>query len=1218
MKQIASILLSGAFACTAAFAAPVSLPDPGFEQSAEGKLAGWEAGAWGPKGVPRSNGKVVEGVAHSGRKSFRLHNEHFQTVAWLELPVKMAVKPGARYLFTAWLRPETAMSPEGIARVQVMFFDENDRGIAAGAKEGELIDGPIPVQPQNSNASVRNSTLSINQDFSGFRDGWFRAGYAFTVPERAKSMQLRFALVGEGDLYIDDISLEENGTAIPQLPAGLWRNGTAALESREDGGNVVRFRLRNTLDRAVGKLRFGVASPAGEAGQLSDAGSLAPGEEKEFEIPVVFPPEYSSPNARLVIDAGYELDGGARKEQWLLFAPVKPRWLEEAVRLDRWGAIDKVPGGDAELAGSFVSENGRRRFSGRGDAMKLTPESCDYSFVLKFDGNPAKSERVDLDWECLDYYWRPESGKLSFTIPAGKSYLARIPLSEKQFGRLRQTLFESGSGFYRLTFRVSRNGGKPVEQVCDLVFERPPEADGKLPPLPPKQVDIPVFGKLKLVDEVLCGDPNDPHPLRQGAKGLMAKYSSEPLGYYGGSDRLNYDWQNDYRDHRDDFSRIETLLGEPCRVTADNGWFAYKMGRGQLVSGKYYLLEIEYPEDVSRNFLISNRQYTRGNFGFSTGSALWDSPNRQRFMQKFDLPLSQIFQKQRTIMYAVRDTDWIGIHTLGRRSSPFSAGAAVHAIRLYEIGGEAELGKFALEAEEPEGLPRRLAGFLNEDLTPEPDAPVRYRIYGFNCFAPLTLSYCGTALARSVGNDGGVRFPSRLFGPDGLRNPMALKHPGYYHLEPHFLERFLRLGSEQKLAVFPVLEYAGTGQFPPEAFAVNPDGTPVVYRWGSAGGPGGVRVANKFKDGLAIDMAHPAVGEDMAKLVTELADRYPDLGGIVLTLRFQAWQVGFGRETLERFARDCNVKLPEKDAGKYVCRHHLRRFMSWYFERKRENFLTAAAALHARHPEMKLFILNYNNGDDNLSFGNPLYLQGAKKADFVAPGGVAFPDLSNVDLVKQMEDYTRHENREMSIGMNPPLYNNDRNLWNLAPVRYPYTTGNAGFLDKFRTGEGSALCFWGLYNEDTVGYDTFVNVPAALHGGEAAGRYSMLDQVLSMAAADPFVMFFRGGECNFGYAEPVREFMKAYRALPALPSQVIRTASDPGVVIRRCDTPKGVYLAVINTGLAEKPAKVTIPAEGLGGGTLRNLSTGERLKAADGAFATTALPVSLQAFKVEP
>ena len=85
------------------------------------------------------------------------------------------------------------------------------------------------------------------------------------------------------------------------------------------------------------------------------------------------------------------------------------------------------------------------------------------------------------------------------------------------------------------------------------------------------------FGPLPLVDEVSCGDPDDPHPFREGPEGV---------------------------------SRIETILDRECRVLPIEGeskYFAYRSGQGKsLKPGSAYVLLVEYPEDRPRSLFITN------------------------------------------------------------------------------------------------------------------------------------------------------------------------------------------------------------------------------------------------------------------------------------------------------------------------------------------------------------------------------------------------------------------------------------------------------------------------------------------------------------------------------------------------------------------------------------------------------------------------------------
>ncbi len=838
---------------------------------------------------------------------------------------------------------------------------------------------------------------------------------------------------------------------------------------------------------------------------------------------------------------------------------------------------------------------------------------------MRIVGRGPVTGKLSLDWECLDYFFRPAGGRLEVEVPTGRAYLARIDLPPGQVRRIFRAGSEAGADCFRLTCRLREGDAEVGSARADLRISPAPPPPPKLAPLPERWETLPEFGRVRLIDEVLCGDPADPHAMRQGGKGLQAKSTSEPLDYYGGSKRLNFDWAATYRDTRDEFTRIAPILGAPCRVTENWGWFAYRMGRGLVAPTKHYVLAIDYPEDVSRSFLIWNALDSSASIGFHTGSSLGDPHTRQRFMQRVDLPLSGRYERHYSLMTATTTEGWIGLHSMGAKADPFAQGIAVRAIRLYELGGEGELARLALPVREPEGLPHRLLGFLQEDQAPSA-ALDAYRFWGMNLYAPLTLSYCGGTYET---NSGYVDWSSKLFGPDGVTNPHALAKPPYYRVREGSTAGVLAAADASGMTILPVLEYGGTGQLPVAALAVRPDGSFHGYHWGTTVGPDGRRTMRTLTDGTCLDMAHPAVGEDLARLLTEVATEYAghkSFGGVVLTHRFAAWQIGYGDGSLQRFARERGLTLPTRDAGKWVQANHEAAFRAWHYGEKRRNLLQARDALRRVRPDLRLVILNYNGGDDNLHFGTPLYWWDRERGDeLLSPGQVALPDFSRLDLARMIEDYTRPDVDILSVGMNPPLYAQDRGLWNLAPAHYPFLCGNARYLEHFRTGEGSAVCLWWIYNEDA-----FRNFPEpgwacpGLNGNEPAGRACMLDEVLTVASADPCLLAVRMGAMNRGFPQFVREFSAAYRALPALPSRVVAACEDPHVVVRRIDTARGGYVAVINTHLGPAPRRVELRTQVLGGGAVRNLVTGELLRSPEGApISLTLPPVSLTSLRVE-
>ncbi|MBC8135917.1 MAG: hypothetical protein H8F28_08545, partial [Fibrella sp.] len=87
------------------------------------------------------------------------------------------------------------------------------------------------------------------------------------------------------------------------------------------------------------------------------------------------------------------------------------------------------------------------------------------------------------------------------------------------------------------------------------------------------------FGKLRLVDEIVCGAAVD----------AAHEFSEMPAGV----------------------SKIETILGAPARVLPNTGeakYFAYRIGKNKnLKAGAAYVLAVEFPEDKARSLFIVNR-----------------------------------------------------------------------------------------------------------------------------------------------------------------------------------------------------------------------------------------------------------------------------------------------------------------------------------------------------------------------------------------------------------------------------------------------------------------------------------------------------------------------------------------------------------------------------------------------------------------------------------
>ncbi|MHB8996556.1 MAG: hypothetical protein ACYC63_15025 [Armatimonadota bacterium] len=1179
------------------------LPNPSLEDGPPRAATGWRGDFWEPTGQPRSTADVSDTEAHTGKRSLHMAGTGAGSHAYWSCR-NLPAEAGKRYVLSVWVKPHGVMPPASLCRVHLGFQDA----------KGEIIqDKDHPYYSGWAYASL-----------DGYGD-WMPLALETRAPAGAARMYVTFRFVGIGEAWFDDARLVADETAaVPTPPEGLSQGATCQTPATVAGETYCTLTIRNQHSLPAEGLKITASGPVGLAGQSAEPLTLAPGKTSTVPISVGFPPNLTSRDARVLFTGTYTVGKVAKTAQWLGTFSVVPAALMEAVKTNRWGVTDgAAPAGSPpmETLGLLLTRKGVPQYLSSTETVELRPEDDALAVIVRVNGRAQAEEGQVLRWECLDYFFRSATGQLPVEGLRGRSYLAKVEFPATHVRRLYQAGREAGADRFRLLCRLERAGKEVASDQTDFRLQLAPPAAPRLAALPAGTTEeLPVYGRLRLVDVVLCSDENDPHALRQGGRGLHNKYTSDPLDYYGGKDRLNFDWARDYRDDRDQFTRIETILGRPCRVTDNWGWFAYRVGRGLLQPGRRYVLAVDYPEDTSRSFLIWNGLDGSASVGFHTGTALGDPHTRQRFMQKVDLPLSGQYRRHYTLFTPTATEGWIAIHSVGPRADPFSAGIAVNALRLYELGDEAALDSLALRVSEPEGLPRRQLGFIQEDATPSAARLAQYQLLGLNMYAPLILSYGGGTYAT---NSGYVGWPSKLFGPDGLRNENALAKPPYYRLQPLLADNVLAEADKRGMTVVPLLEYCGTGQLPPEALAVWPDGKPHYYHWGTTTGADGLRTMRYLEDGQCLDMAHPAVGEDLAKMVTELATqlgRHPSFGGLALAPRFSAWQISYSDYELQRFARDRNLTLPSQGAGQWVRDHHLQDFYAWHYERKRENLLRATEALRKVNPNLRLMVLNYNGGDDNLHFGTPLYWWDRQKADdLLVPGQVSLPDVSRLNLAQMMEDPTRPDVAGLSVGMNPPLYTKDKGLLNLPPAHYPFLCGNADFLNHFRTAEGSAVCLWWIYNEDAFMNHSALgwNCPG-LNGNEPAGRHSMLDEVLAMAASDPVVLAVRMGQLNRGFPQYAREFAAAYRALPAVPSTIIKACADPQIVVRQYETARGTYLAVINTGLGPQSKTVQLRLPAMRAGKVRNLATGEQMLCDKDTIMLKLEPVSLTALYVLP
>lgn len=703
-----------------------------------------------------------------------------------------------------------------------------------------------------------------------------------------------------------------------------------------------------------------------------------------------------------------------------------------------------------------------------------------------------------------------------------------------------------------------------------------------LPAAAQAEVDLgPPFGTLRLVDEVVCGDPEDPHPFRE-----------DPAGA----------------------SRIESVLGRSARVMESTGgsrYFAYRVGAdAELVAGRAYVLDVEYPEDAPRTMFIANRGAEQIR-GLSTGAAIGDARGgyTNNGLESIDYPLSGGWESHRTLFYLHErfagielqrgpdprpdtpdDGFWVILAQLAADDAPLSAGAACARIRLFEVPDPEAL--YASIAYPPEPLPRRFI-FWREEMsdnaigTRNGNVPVTAEAVTWHEHRARLMRFLGVNtyskdLLEFGANQG---WDSSRYGGN------SWVHQSAY---PMLWSQIIDMLAEHGHYVLPYYEYTGSKGDSGLGFQrrAEPLSRP---RYQTVDPPrcGGYTHIT-WSEVANVDVTDPDVFEDFRRMleitIVDHRDQVSFVGAWVRN-RVSDMPISFSDATRARFAEEVNdgvaVSRDElrNDEGLYA------RYVSWFHERR--------AAFFAQVREY----LREALGDDAALLYTPFH----EEAGPAVQGGIVADDPSRFDgtgvSAQSFDEYvggagwlesvmTPHVNWTDGAcstpyewhHANPPpeleRYHAAQGVLTTFPFHRLFTTARPDDAEAFRTPSGLAAVRHYTLNEDRIqgqiGY--FVS------DVDRAGPYSMLAEARLLAHGDPrYLGYLVSHSFNRGFPEYARAFNLAFLALPAVPSEVVPgAASEDEVVVRVYPTEAhGTFVAVIHTGLRPlEGVRVTLPVEG--------------------------------------
>jgi hypothetical protein len=727
-------------------------------------------------------------------------------------------------------------------------------------------------------------------------------------------------------------------------------------------------------------------------------------------------------------------------------------------------------------------------------------------------------------------------------------------------------------------------------------------------------LDLPPFGRVRLVDEVDCAAAEPGHQFRE-----------QPAGV----------------------SRVESLLGRPCRVLRPTegaaSYLAFRLGRGKLLQpGAAYVLTVDYPEDQPRSLIVLNggNETSRG---FHTGSTVGDALHSKYVNsnpESLRVPLSGRHEtwtlyfnlhdrfpdlgflrgaKQRKL--TVEDGFDVVIAQFSAENDPKSRGAAVSRIRLLEVTDEAALAQ-PLRLP-PATLPRRQIlwreemadGVIEGDAETERGVKQRLdwyrfkanqmRFLGLNTFSKDLLEF-GACQHWDPSPNGGNRWVHFATSKAGL------------------WAEIVALMGRQGFGVLPYYEYAGSKGdkglgYQRRCQPLTRDDAYTHISW--------VESANA-------DLTDPDTYADFKQMLDLTVIRLRDQArftGIWLRPRWQL-PMSFAAATRERFAREANGGQAVSRAELIAAPALLRRYEDWWLGKRREFLLALRDHLRQQGLPDALVLFTAEAGEPGSAFPTwekrlvtddveawrtllaaPIHRRDGKPTVPISEERVVSENLYLEALQAAPLNWGNWELPHASPPADPARYHDTLGVLLTHCINRAYTVASPKTFDAFRGPSGLAVTrhyslnehmLSGPADEELLGY--FVA------DFELGGPACMLAEVLAVANGDPTLMsYLHGGNFGRGFPQYVREFNANFLALPALPSERLADAcEDKEVVVRVIRTPaQGTYLAVVNTGFVAKPrVRLKLPAAG----QLREAVTGSAVETRAGSVEISLPAVSLR------
>ncbi len=601
------------------------------------------------------------------------------------------------------------------------------------------------------------------------------------------------------------------------------------------------------------------------------------------------------------------------------------------------------------------------------------------------------------------------------------------------------------------------------------------------------------------------------------------------------------------------------------------GWFAYRLSVPDPQTP--YLLETDYPDDAFRTFCIAVREASPDAYPVAGGVDSGECYSLTRTMQTHTL----LFWPRTRDLRAL----FVTAHN-GRR------GAAASKIRLYRVEGELPL---------PDVPPRGGRSFGNwyEEgsnfmaVYGAPDRSSRGFLIGADRWARSIASVGGDTLVSTVAVYQMAMYPSRYnidfsepYSFDGVRvlllkcEKYGLGFIGEFHPECRELGRLAD----------------PTGQVTPK-----PNG--LVSKDGQGG-----------KDWRSIPRFHPLHPVDREwylGMIGEFADRYKDSPAFRgVSLRLMAWaNPGLNNfHSLDWGYDDLTVGLFEKETGLSTGARaddpkRFRARYDWLTANARGAWIAwrcrKIAELHAAirdrvrraRPDLTVYLNNFGFGQEA---GIDPQLLGA---------------LGGVVLVHAGHAYGRR-----AYTYEGPLADPERRDRLLDPAAL-FALRSAEGRTAFLFGAGYFEATERVVPPESLGFPEGTKRTWMSGVVNPAGRHYLERYALALAEAD--AQYLSDGGNAYTLGQPLlRDFLREYRPLPAVPFQPRADGRDPVAVWERSGQERFFFYAV-NRERFPVPVEIWLT----GAEEVRRLSAGKPQRLEGGVLRLTLQPYELAAFEAE-